>query len=277
MHTPDGVLGADHVVVATGHDRVPVVPRWTGEADFTGRLAHVSEIRSPGALAGHRVVVVGAGNSGIEIAGRLVDAGVERLWLSARSVPTILPCEVLGIPVQPAAVALRVLPERTRDRAARRVSRVAFGDLAPFGLPAPPDGPFERMRTTGVTAAVDQGFVAHLKAGRARVVAPVVRFSTGGVVLRDGRVLDVDTVVAATGYRPGLEPLVGHLGVLDAAGRPDARTAAELGLWFVGFRPAVEGNLRQHPVEARKVARAIARRAAATSSSSVSVLAQRLA
>jgi putative flavoprotein involved in K+ transport len=71
-----------------------------------------------------------------------------------------------------------------------------------------------------------------------------------------------DVVVAATGFRHGLELLVGHLGVLDAAGLPRAGSGMPLagspGLWFIGYHTAIEGNLRRHPIEARRIARSIA-------------------
>lgn len=82
------------------------------------------------------------------------------------------------------------------------------------------------------------------------------------VVLRDGRRLRPDIVLAATGFRRGLEPLVGHLDVLDPAGLPRGGsgkpTPGAPGLWFIGYRTAIDGNLRQHPIEARHIARAIA-------------------
>ncbi|MEV3982365.1 hypothetical protein [Nonomuraea sp. NPDC049758] len=114
------------------------------------------------------------------------------------------------------------------------------------------------MRTTGVTVAVDQGFVGHLTAGRLSVVPAVVRLDDRDAVLRDGSRLRPDVILAATGYRPGLAGLVGHLGVLDDAGRP-RRDAPAPGLWFTGFRPAIEGTLRLLPLEARRIARAISR------------------
>ena len=83
------------------------------------------------------------------------------------------------------------------------------------------------------------------------------------VVLRGDRRLRPDVVVAATGFRRGLEPLVGHLGALDAAGLPRAGSGMPLagspGLWFIGYHTAIEGNLRRHPIEARRIARSIPR------------------
>jgi putative flavoprotein involved in K+ transport len=159
-------------------------------------------------------------------------------------------------------VPLRALPERLRDSGARLASRLAFGDLARYGLPAPAQGPYARLRTTGVTVAVDDGFVADLKAGRLEIVAQVDRLDGREAVLRGDRRLSPDVVLAATGFRRGLEPLVGHLDVLDAVGLPRAGSGAQApaapGLRFIGYQAAIEGNLRLHPIEARRIARAIA-------------------
>jgi cation diffusion facilitator CzcD-associated flavoprotein CzcO len=261
VHTTKGAYRADHVVVATGNEHSPHRPRWPGR--FDGEVLHTADLRRVADLRGRAVLLVGLGNSGVDVAGHLVDAGVARLWASVRTPTTILPLEPAGVPLQPLAVLLGRLPERVRDAGARQISRLAVGDLSPYGLPPPPQGPFERLRTTGVTAAVDRGFVRHIRDGRIEVVPEVARLSGADVVLRDGRRMRPDVVLTATGFTSGLAPLVGHLGVLDATGHPQVGTAEPdpraPGLWFVGYRPAIEGNLRQHPAEARRIARAIAR------------------
>jgi putative flavoprotein involved in K+ transport len=261
VSTSAGERATDQVVVATGYDRVPWLPDWPGRADFPVR--HVAHLRRAADLGGRRVLLVGAGNSGVEIAGHLVDAGVGELWVAVRRPPNIMPRELAGVPLHPLTLGLKLLPEPLRDATARGVARLAFGDLTRYGLPAPEQGPYRRLRTTGVTVAVDQGFVDHLRSGRLRIVPEVVRFAGKDVVLCDGQRLRPDTVLAATGFRRGLEPLVGHLEVLDPSGLPRGicgrPTPGAPGLWFIGYRTAIEGNLRQHPVEARRIAAAIHR------------------
>jgi putative flavoprotein involved in K+ transport len=249
------------VIVAAGHDRVPWLPDWATDRRSSIPVLHVSGLRRAADLAGLRVLLIGAGNSGVEIAGRLADAGVARLWVSVRTPPCILPRELAGVPLHPLSVAMRGLPERARDAAALLCARLAFGDLTRHGLPAPPTGPYARLRRDGVTVAIDDGFVAHLKAGRLEIVGVVESLSGAQAVLAGGRRLDPDIVLAATGFRRGLEPLVGHLGVLGPRGLPAAAppAAAAPGLWFAGYRIAIEGNLRLYPAEARKIARAIAK------------------
>ncbi|MFB4317821.1 flavin-containing monooxygenase [Actinomadura sp. 21ATH] len=260
--TNDGELHADHVIVATGHERVPRLPDWHGRAGFTRPILHVGDLHRAADLTGAQVLLVGAGNSGIEMAGHLVDAGVARLWLSVRTPPNILPRELYGVPLHPLTLALRHLPERLRDALALAVAHRAFGDLSRYGLPAASQGPFQRMRTTGVTVAIDQGFVEHLTARRVRIVSAIDHLDRAEAVLQDGTRLQPDVILAATGYHPGLTDLVGHLDVLDHRGRPTNGTSQHpsgTNLWFIGYHPAIEGNLRQHPIEARRIARAIAR------------------
>lgn len=251
------------VVVATGHDRVPWLPDWPGREGFTVPVVHVSGLRRPSDLAGLRVLLVGAGNSGVEIGGHLVDAGVAGLWVSVRTPPNLLPREIAGVPLQPVGVPLVRAPERVADSVCRFLSRLAFGDLSGYGLPAPDLGPYARLRLTGEAVAVDEGFVAHLRAGRIAVVPEVSHLDDQEVVLRDGARLRPDVVLAATGFRRGLEPLVGHLDVLDEAGLPRGAASggqpARPGLWFIGYRVQVAGNLRLHASDARRIARSMTR------------------
>jgi len=88
----------------------------------------------------------------------------------------------------------------------------------------------------------------------------VQRVSDGTVLLDNGADVTVDAAVAATGFRTGLEPLVGHLGVLDASGVPRAfdERAALPGLRFANFR-ARPGLLGAAGHNARRTARAVAR------------------
>ncbi len=261
--TNAGTLSASDVVVATGLDRVGWIPDWIGRAGFVRPIVHVADLPHPADLSGQHVLLAGAGNSGVDIAAHLIDAGVASLWLSVRTPPNIVPAEIHRVPLQAVALLARLLPERFRDAIARLASRYAFGDLRRFGLPAPADGPYRRLRTTGVTIAVDQGLVAGLKAGRVHPVAEIHRLDGTDVVLSDGIRLQPDIVLAATGYRTGLETIAGHLEVLDERGRPRLvrhRTSPMPGMHFIGFHPAIEGNLRQHPIEARRIARDIGHR-----------------
>ena len=93
-----------------------------------------------------------------------------------------------------------------------------------------------------------------------QIVAAVERFDADDIVLADGARVTPDAVIAATGFRAGLDSLVGHLDVLGPRGLP-AKTDGEPvlpGLWFVGFTPTLGGQLREGSIAARKVAAAVA-------------------
>lgn len=117
--------------------------------------------------------MVGAGNSGIDIAGHLAREGVE-VVVAMRMPPTILPREHLGIPLQRVGVATRWLPLRTKDALASSTARMTRGDLARYGVPRPSVGAYTRFARSGVTVSVDSGFVRALREGRVRVVRVAV-------------------------------------------------------------------------------------------------------
>jgi putative flavoprotein involved in K+ transport len=99
-------------------------------------------------------------------------------------------------------------------------------------------------------------------------VPAVAGFDGDHVLLADGSARRADVVIAATGYRRGLEPLVGHLGVLADDGRPTVRGAqtssAAPDLWFTGFTNPISGMFRELGIDAKRIARAVVRDRAAT-------------
>lgn len=252
-------ITAERVVVATGYSNVPWLPDWPGS--FAGELIHSTEYRRGDPYRGRRVLVVGAGNSGAEIAIDVARAGSSEVLLSVRTPPAVVRRDTLGVPSQLLGIASTHLPVGVADRVASTLRRVAFGNLDSQGLPAPqkPYSEFLRRRTIPI---VDIGLVAAVKNGTVKVVPGLERFDDGVPILSDGRALDVDAIVAATGFRTGLEPLVGHLGVLDAADvplvhGPDDHPGAP-GMHFVGYLVTLGGTLRLIGKQAESLARVAA-------------------
>jgi cation diffusion facilitator CzcD-associated flavoprotein CzcO len=262
VHTSAGELRARQVIVATGLDQAPVVPDWPGRDSFEGDLLHSSEYRNPRPFEGKRVLVVGPGSSGMEIAHELAEGGAAKVWLSVRTPPNIVLREGIGpVPGDLLATWLWHLPTPIADRIARFGARMDFGDLSEYGLPEPETGLFAAVRTKGkVPAIVDGEVIEAIKAGRIEVVAALAALDAGGVELADGARVEPESVICATGYQRALEPVVGHLGVLGERGMPKviAPEPAAPGLRFAGFlvRPGALGYMGK---QARRSARAIAR------------------
>jgi putative flavoprotein involved in K+ transport len=262
LETSAGALLACYVVIATGWDAVPVLPDWPGRESFVPELIHSSDFRGARKYRDHEVLVVGFGNSGTDIAGHLVAAGA-RVRVSMRTPPNLARRELFGLPGQPFAVLTDHLPPKLADASFSFTQRMLFGDLTRFGIPRAHDGVYTNFYRRLRSPAIDDGFIATLKQGRARVVAEVTRLDGPEVVLADGNRLRPDAVICATGYRRGLEPLVGHLGVLRPDGVPVAyRGAPEHpaapNLFFAGMWGQFSGQIRLGPIHARRIARAAA-------------------
>ena len=259
VRSAGGDVDADRVVVATGYSNVPFVPDWPGA--FEGEIVHSTAYRNPEPFRGRRVLVVGSGNSGAEIAADVSSGGAAEVLLSVRTPPAIVRRDTAGIPTQLLGIASSHLPVSVADRVATTMRRIAFPDLAALGLPAP-ERPYSEFLRRRVIPVIDVGIVDAIRSGRVRVVADVERLDGEAVVLVDGSRAAVDVLVAATGFRTGLEPLVGHLGVLDERGVPLVHGAEELaeapGLHFVGYDVTLGGMLRVIGGQARRLAGVVA-------------------
>ncbi|HEX4526700.1 MAG TPA: NAD(P)/FAD-dependent oxidoreductase [Gaiellaceae bacterium] len=259
VRTSNGPVEAERVVVATGQSNVPFVPGWPGV--FAGEIVHSADYRNPSPYRGRRVLVVGSGNSGAEIAVDLADGGASEVLLAVRTPPSIVRRATLGVPSQLLGIASMHLPTAVVDRIAAGIRRVAIPDLAPYGLVAP-ERPYTEFLDRRVIPIVDVGLAEAVRTSRVGVTAALERFEDGAAVLADGRRVETDAVIAATGFRTGLEPLVGHLGVLDERGRPRVRDVEEPdgapGLHFVGYEITLGGTLRLVGIEAKRLARTVA-------------------
>jgi putative flavoprotein involved in K+ transport len=262
LRVDGGDLVVPYVVVATGHNHTPFMPEWPGREAFEGELIHSKSYRRGEAYSGCDVLVVGTGNTGAEIALDLVEQGAARVRVSVRTPPNIVPRDAVGLPGQVVGLLIRRLPPRIGDAIIRGNQRTFIGDLTRYGLPPPPQGVYTRMLETGGLPILDIGFAAAVRRGKVGIVSAVEGFEGRDVLLADGSRVAPEVVVAATGFRRGLEPLVGHLGLLSAAGRPlvhgpyTHRDAP--GLHFIGFSDPISGMFREINIDSWKIARAIA-------------------
>jgi putative flavoprotein involved in K+ transport len=258
-------ISADHVVVATGYNHTPVEPDWPGLSDFHGEVVMARDYRNGRPYAGRDVLVVGTGNTGMEIATDLAEHGATKVWLSVRTPPHILPRSRLGWPAQSTGILVRRLPPRLVDRVAKVLAVVQEPDLTAYGMPRAGTDLYSRV-LVGRIPVQDVGIVEAIRTRQVEPVAAVEAVDLGDVVLADGSRLRPSVVVVATGYVAGLEPLVGHLGVLDGRGLPVVHGAHEPagapGLWFTGYTNPISGMLRELRIDAEKIAAAVSREGA---------------
>ncbi len=264
VRTSRGDVAAAWVVVATGHARTPVLPPWPGRDSFPGPVVHSSAYRNGAPYRGRNVLVAGAGDSAADIAVDLAEGDAAIVWLSVRTPTHVIPRSTLGVPTDVTASMIHRLPPRVVDPMIAAIARIRLGYLSRFGMPRPTQGLYARFLEHRRAPIIDPGdFVRALRSGRVRVVTGVERFEGGAVRLAGGEAVEPDAVVAATGYRPGLEDLVGHLGVLAGDGYPEAHAPSEHPsaprLYFLGFRFPFSGNFRQVRIDARRMTRRIRR------------------
>lgn len=266
VHTDAGTMSARFVVVATGHDRVPELPDWPGRQSYSGTLIHSSQFRRPRDFRGRKILVVGTGNSGIEIATLLAGEPATQVSISVRSTPLLFKREIGGIPVTVLAEVGRFLPDAVLDVVGRAAHRLMWRDLKPYGLDEPAKG-LSTMRHTYYSPPLDSGFAAAVCHGAIQLCPAVSEFDGGDVVFDTGTTCAFDVVVAATGFRPGLEPLVGDLDVLTDDGEPAVNAGAQHpdapGLFFAGFRFGLFALLPYLEGDAKAIATAISGRQSA--------------
>ena len=250
-----GESRADAVVLATGMVDTPSLPEWAG--DFGGEVIHSSTYRNAAPYAGRRVLVVGFGNSGGDIALDLAEAGVD-VAISVRGAVNILPRELLGVPITSFGLMSRLLGPGLADRLTAPILRLAVGRPADYDLVAAAKGPARQVAEDGRIPLIDVGTLGAIRAGMIAVRPGVQAVAGQRISFADGRAEVFDAVIAATGYRTDLRDMLGDHPALDAEGHPKVSGAGAEGLHFISYHAAADGQLRRIGIEARAIAQAIA-------------------
>lgn len=178
------------VVLANGTLAKPNVPVFRGE--FSGELLHTSGYTSPEQLRGRRVLLIGAGNSGCDIAVDAVHHAVS-VDMSVRRGYYFVPRYLFGRPSDTLNQG-RPLPPRLKQAVDSRVLRAFTGDPVRFGFPKPDYRIYESH------PIVNTLVLHHLGQGDLRIRPDVERFDGATVRFRDGSADDYDLVLLATGY-----------------------------------------------------------------------------
>lgn len=185
----------DAVVVANGHNWNPKIPHYPGLDDFAGEILHSADYKSADVLRRRRVLVVGAGNTGCDIAVESAQ-NAEATYHSTRRGYWYNPKYAFGRPsdqVADSLLALR-LPLKVRRVMLKTAQRTIVGDYTKFGLRTPDHDFFETH------PVVNQQLVYYVGHGDIVPKPDIDHFETDAVVFEDGSRAQIDVVVFATGY-----------------------------------------------------------------------------
>ncbi|KAG1354828.1 Flavin-containing monooxygenase [Cocos nucifera] len=227
------------LVVATGENAEKVVPELEGLAQFGGDVTHVCDYKSGDVHRGKRVLVVGCGNSGMEVCVDLCDHDAFPSMVVRDSVH-VLPREVLRKSTFELAVCLlKWLPLWLVDKILLVLAWLVLGNVEKYGLKRPSTGPLELKNTQGRTPVLDIGTLSKIRSGDIKVVPGVKRFMPNKVELVDGQVLDVHSVIFATGYRSNVPRWLQGTDFFSKDGYPKVPFPngwkGDSGLYAVGF------------------------------------------
>ncbi|CAD5167873.1 unnamed protein product [Musa acuminata subsp. malaccensis] len=205
---------ARYVVVATGENDEMVVPKIPGLEGFSGPVVHSSLYRSGSEYKGKSVLVVGCGNSGMEVALDLAEHGAtthivvrnkfhivtKEIWVKAMILSRLFPCKVV-------------------DTVILLLCHLEFGSLAKYGIRRPAKGPLYLKEHTPVYPVLDCGTVKKIKSGDIKVLPAIKHIEGNDVTFSDGRTQHFDAIVLATGYRSTVKRwLKGDDSLIDETG-----------------------------------------------------------
>ena len=186
------------VIPATGVFNNPILPQIDGMASFQGELLHSRDFRHPNQVNGKRTMVVGNGPSGTDIA---VAAGPHAaqgfVYLAIRSGLDLRPRYPYGVPRHAWMLLGETLPEPLCAWLQAHTGAIQY-NLEDFGVWAAPPNTGSAVGYRGPE------LLNALREGHVQAVRHPIRFDAKGAVLADGRQLELDTVIMATGYFPVL-------------------------------------------------------------------------
>lgn len=229
------------LIVATGENAVEVVPRFEGMNEFNGPIMHTSLYKSGEDFENKSVLVVGCGNSGMEVCLDLCNFNAFPS-LVVRDSLHVLPQEIFGMSTFGLSMwLLKWFPVGIVDHLLLLASRSLIGDTSRFGLNRPKLGPLELKGISGKTPVLDVGTFAKIKAGDIKVYPGIKRLAYSNMVeFVDGKKERFDAIILATGYRSNVPTWLKDTNLFsEEDGFPKKKFPegwkGEHGLYAVGF------------------------------------------
>ncbi|XP_071738295.1 probable indole-3-pyruvate monooxygenase YUCCA10 [Rutidosis leptorrhynchoides] len=186
------------LVVATGETSDAFIPQVDGLSEFKGEVIHSTNFKSGESYANKTVLVVGAGNSGMEIALDLCNYGA-KTSIVVRSPIHIISRWAANFGLK----FLKKIPLNLVDSFLVWHSKLMYGDLSKYGIERPKEGPFFIKVRDGKYPVIDMGAFEKIKSGEIQVLPRLTSIKGGGneVVFENGKCYEFDVIVFATGFK----------------------------------------------------------------------------
>lgn len=258
--TTNGAIKSKNVIMATGPFGQARTINFKGMESFGGKIVHSSQYKTGKDYKGQKVLVVGFGNSGCEIALDLHEQGASPS-MSVRSAVNVLPRDILGIPILQLGLLMAPLPPRLADKLNAPLMNLLVGDITKLGLKKLPYGPLEQIQKDQSVPLLDIGTLKLIKDGNCTIYDDIDHISGKTVHFKDGKKQEFDAIVAAIGYNKGFE---GDVVKVDKSRFEDLNMSVNKqkyfgkdGLYFCGFWVSPTGQIREISLDAQKIAKDI--------------------
>lgn len=250
LDTSRGETRARKLILATGIISNPIRAKFPGMENFSGTVIHSVEYVNAERWRGKRVLVVGVGNSGAEIASELTRAGVS-VSISARSGAHCMPLVQFGVPIQYWSAVLEKLPRRIQDGIVRLSGAATRLRRGPPVLPVPPWSPLDKPPVIGFALA------DAIRARKILLHPGIKQMGPSVVVFEDGTEKEFDAIILATGFRASVDFIEDRF-ECDKTGFPGTngvRCSTLPNCWVLGHRYEAVGalaNIRRDAIALQK-------------------------
>lgn len=260
--TNNGTFKSKYIIIATGPFGKPKAIDFKGMDTFPGKILHTYGYKTGKDFKGQNVLVVGFGNSACEIAIDLYEQGAHPS-MSVRSPVNVIPRDILGIPILQLSLLMTPLPQRIADAINAPLIRFLIGDITKIGLKKLPYGPLEQIYKDGTVPVLDIGTIKHIREGHIKMHDNISYISGNTVFFTDEKKENFDAIIAGIGYCRDYEEIID----VDKNRFEDLKVCINKqkyfgkdGLYFCGFWIAPTGQIREIALDAKKIAKDIAKK-----------------
>uniref|UniRef100_A0A803M3S3 Flavin-containing monooxygenase n=1 Tax=Chenopodium quinoa TaxID=63459 RepID=A0A803M3S3_CHEQI len=190
------VFVASFLVIATGENGKGYIPDIPGLKDFKGDVLHSSEYKSGREFKDKNVLVVGCGNSGMEISYDLCNLGADTS-IVIRNPVHVVTREIVFVGMH----LLKYFSFSIVDPLITFASKLMYGNLSKYGIHRPNEGPFFLKATKGRSPIIDVGTIDKIQSGEIKVLPRIASINKSKVIFEDKVELEFDAIIFATGYK----------------------------------------------------------------------------